>query len=165
MRETSYKTVIAEMTVRALWETQNIMDCIPDEIWDKEYAGSPLWQHVYHMLHKLDQWFINPRDKDFVEPPIHTPALDDLETYPTGRLGRRHGRKDPQHPPQGAAGGQHQQGQLPFHGSASFQSRSMSAVVSGRLRPSARIRATKAAALQAGSSRRRASARSGGAET
>ena len=88
MRETSYKTVIAEMTVRALWETQNIMDCIPDEIWDKEYAGSPLWQHVYHMLHKLDQWFINPRDKDFVEPPIHSPSLDDLETYPEGRLGR-----------------------------------------------------------------------------
>ena len=29
MRETSYHAVIAEMTVRALWELQNLLDCIP----------------------------------------------------------------------------------------------------------------------------------------
>ena len=32
LRETSYHAVIAEMTVRALWEMQNVMDCIPDEL-------------------------------------------------------------------------------------------------------------------------------------
>ena len=53
------------MTVRALWEMQNVMDCIPDELWDTCYGGAPLWQHVYHTLHHLDQWFINPRDNDF----------------------------------------------------------------------------------------------------
>ena len=31
MRETSYHAVIAEMTVRALWELQNLLDCIPDD--------------------------------------------------------------------------------------------------------------------------------------
>ena len=41
------------------------MDCIPDELWDTCYGGAPLWQHVYHTLHHLDQWFINPRDNDF----------------------------------------------------------------------------------------------------
>ena len=68
VRETSYHAVIGEMTVRALWEMQNVMDCIPDELWDHCYGGAPLWQHLYHTLHHLDQWFINPRDNDFVEP-------------------------------------------------------------------------------------------------
>ena len=63
MRETSYHAVIAEMTVRALWELQNLLDCIPDALWDRCYGGAPLWQHVYHTLHELDQWFINPRDR------------------------------------------------------------------------------------------------------
>lgn len=88
MRETSYHAVITEMTVRGLWETQNVLDCIPDEIWDKCYGGAPLWQHIYHMLHLLDQWFINPRDRDFVEPPIHTPLLQELDIYPSTRLTR-----------------------------------------------------------------------------
>ena len=78
MRENSYHAILTEMTVRALWETQNVLDCIPDELWDRPYGGAPLWQHIYHMLHALDQWFINPRDRYFVEPPIHTPRLEDL---------------------------------------------------------------------------------------
>ena len=88
MRETSYHAVIAEMTVRALWEMQNVMDCIPDELWDTCYGGAPLWQHVYHTLHHLDQWFINPRDNDFVEPPVHTPHLQELSIYPAAHLSR-----------------------------------------------------------------------------
>ena len=89
MRETSYHAVIAEMTVRALWELQNLLDCIPDALWDRCYGGAPLWQHVYHTLHELDQWFINPRDTDFVEPPIHTPHLQELHIYPAVRLDRQ----------------------------------------------------------------------------
>ena len=42
MRETSYHAVIAEMTVRALWELQNLLDCIPDALWDRCYGGAPL---------------------------------------------------------------------------------------------------------------------------
>ena len=89
MRESSYTAVIVEMTVRALWETQNAMDCIPDEIWDKSYGGAPLWQYLYHTLHKLDQWFVNPADPGFVEPPIHAPHLDELGVCPAVRLSRR----------------------------------------------------------------------------
>ena len=88
MRETSYHAVIAEMTVRALWELQNLLDCIPDALWDRCYGGAPLWQHVCHTLHELGQWFINPRDTDFVEPPIHTPHLQELHIYPAVRLDR-----------------------------------------------------------------------------
>lgn len=89
MRETSYHAVIGEMTVRALWEMQNVMDCIPDELWDHCYGGAPLWQHLYHTLHHLDQWFINPRDNDFVEPPVHTPHLQELDIYPATHFSRR----------------------------------------------------------------------------
>ena len=39
MRETSYHAVIAEMTVRALWELQNLLDCIPDALWDRCYGA------------------------------------------------------------------------------------------------------------------------------
>ena len=38
MRETSYHAVIAEMTVRALWELQNLLDCIPDALWAVSYT-------------------------------------------------------------------------------------------------------------------------------
>lgn len=89
MRETSYNGILGEMTVRALWEAQNVIDCVPDELWDKTCGGSPLWQHIYHMLHALDQWFINPRSQDFVEPPVHSPLLQELEIYPATRLSRR----------------------------------------------------------------------------
>ena len=37
MRETSYHAVIAEMTVRALWELQNLLDCIPDALFHFSY--------------------------------------------------------------------------------------------------------------------------------
>lgn len=82
MREASYHDVIAEMTVRALWETQNVIDCIPDELWTRAYGGDPLWLHLYHMLQSLDQWFINPKASDFVEPPFHTPPLQKTPGIP-----------------------------------------------------------------------------------
>lgn len=79
MLETSYNAILGDMTVRALWEVQNVIDCIPDAIWEKPYGGRPLWQHVYHMLRKLDQWFINPRADDGIPPPLQ----DDV-TWPAG---------------------------------------------------------------------------------
>lgn len=89
MRESSYTAVIVEMTVRALWETQNTMDCIPQELWNTSFGGVPLWQYLYHLLHRLDQWFVNPQDPAFVEPPIHVPGLEDLHTRPKVQLTRR----------------------------------------------------------------------------
>jgi len=88
MRENSYHAIITEMTVRGLWETQNVLDCIPDALWDTPFAGAPVWQYAYHMLHELDQWFVDPNDPDFLEPPIHAPRLQDLHTPPSVRLSR-----------------------------------------------------------------------------
>ncbi len=71
--------VIVNQTHRALWEVKNVIDCVPDELWDKEYCGMPCWKHIYHMLHSLDLWYINPRDKDYMEPDIHEKDLNNLD--------------------------------------------------------------------------------------
>ena len=40
-------------------------------------CGMPVWKHVYHMLHSLDRWFINPQV--YEEPPFHEPNLNSLD--------------------------------------------------------------------------------------
>lgn len=42
-----------------------------------------------HMLHSLDQWFINPWDKGFTEPPIHEENLNDLDIIALKSLSRK----------------------------------------------------------------------------
>lgn len=79
MKQDSFLDIIRDQTERALWEVQNVIDCIPDGLWKKCYCGMPMWKHVYHMLHSLDLWFINPHDKNFAEPPFHVRDLNDLD--------------------------------------------------------------------------------------
>lgn len=79
MQQNGYLAIIKDQTERALWEVKNVIDCIPDSLWNKHYCGMPTWKHVYHMLHSLDLWFINPRDKAFTEPPFHVRDLNNLD--------------------------------------------------------------------------------------
>lgn len=79
---------IKDQTARALWEVKNVIDCVPDELWNKEYCEMPCWKHIYHMLHSLDLWFINPRDKNFTEPAIHEKDLNDLDVVSAKQLSR-----------------------------------------------------------------------------
>ena len=37
----------------------------------------PIWKHIYHMLHSLDQWYINPNE--YTHPPFHTENLNSLD--------------------------------------------------------------------------------------
>ena len=37
----------------------------------------PIWKHVYHTLHSMDQWFINP--DEFEEPPFHEEGLNSID--------------------------------------------------------------------------------------
>ena len=71
--------VIIDQTNRALWEVHNVIDCVPAELWNREYCGMPLYKHIYHMLHSLDLWYINPNASDFTEPNIHVPNLNNLD--------------------------------------------------------------------------------------
>jgi len=58
----------------------------PDELWNKEYCEMPCWKHIYHMLHSLDLWFINPRDKEYTEPDIPEMDLNSLDVIPSKSL-------------------------------------------------------------------------------
>lgn len=80
--------IITDQTQRALWEVKNVIDCIPEELWDKKYCEMPCWKHVYHMLHSLDQWYINPCDIDFKEPEIHVKDLNNLDVISEKHLSR-----------------------------------------------------------------------------
>lgn len=79
MEENNYSNIIKDQTDRALWEVQNVISCIPDKMWNKLYCNMPVWKHVYHMLHSLDLWFINPWDKQFKEPSFHVLNLNNLD--------------------------------------------------------------------------------------
>lgn len=88
MKQNTYTEIIRDQTDKAIWEVQNVIDCIPDEMWDREYCGMPLWKHIYHTLHSLDLWYINPDDPNYSEPPFHTENLNNLDAVSEGRLTR-----------------------------------------------------------------------------
>lgn len=73
---------IRYLTVRALWETENLIKCIPDELWNKRYDGLPMWKYLYHTLYSMDRWYINPGDPTYQNPPFHTEHLADLNVVP-----------------------------------------------------------------------------------
>lgn len=73
---------IRYLTERALWETENLMKCIPDELWEKRYDGIPMWKYLYHMLYSMDRWYINPYDAEYTDPEFHTDTLANLNVIP-----------------------------------------------------------------------------------
>ena len=73
---------IRYLTERALWETENLIMSIPEEIWNRRYDGIPLWKYLYHMLYSMDRWFINPFDPEYRNPDFHVESLADLNVVP-----------------------------------------------------------------------------------
>ena len=88
MNQSTMTAVIKEQTDRALWEVKNVIGCVPDDLWNKNYCDMPCWKHIYHMLHSLDLWYINPRDRKFVEPSIHEKDLNNLDVFSEKELSR-----------------------------------------------------------------------------
>lgn len=48
----------------------------------------PLWKHVYHMLHSLDLWFMNPNDTGYKEPGFHVKDLNNLDVVTEKEISR-----------------------------------------------------------------------------
>ena len=69
--------IIRDQTARSIWSLRNVIDCILDEYWDKEYCGMPFWKHIYHTIHSLDRWYINP--SKYSEPIFHVDNLNNLD--------------------------------------------------------------------------------------
>ena len=79
MNQNNLSRIIEDQTNRALWEVKNVIDCVSDKIWNTIYCDMPCWKHIYHMLHSLDLWFINPNDPNYQEPSIHEKDLNNLD--------------------------------------------------------------------------------------
>ena len=88
MKQSFLTEIIFDQTKRALWEVKNVIACVPDALWSKKYCNAPLWKHIYHMLHSLDLWFVNPRDPNFKEPSIHEKDLNHLDIMTPKQLNR-----------------------------------------------------------------------------
>lgn len=70
--------LLSVQTERTLWEARNVMRCAAHSgLWETVYCDMPVWRHVYHMLHSLDQWFMSPAH--YSEPSIHVDGLNDLD--------------------------------------------------------------------------------------
>ncbi len=73
---------IRYLTGRALWEMENLIKCITDELWNKRYDGLPMWKYLYHTLYSMDRWYINPGDPVYQNPSFHTDDLANLNVVP-----------------------------------------------------------------------------------
>ena len=89
MKQDHLIEIIEDQTNRALWEAKNVIDCVPDELWNKKYCDMPCWKHIYHMLHSLDLWYMNPKDRRFQEPTIHEKDLNNLDIVSDKTLTRK----------------------------------------------------------------------------
>lgn len=78
--------IIWDQTQRSIWSLKNVLQCVPDELWNKKYCNMPLWKHIYHTLHSFDKSYINPNK--YEEPSFHKDSLDNLDIEANGFLSR-----------------------------------------------------------------------------
>lgn len=55
---------------------QFVLDDLDDAQLKVMISDMPLWKHVYHVLHSLDQWIINPFK--YEDPSFHEPDMNSL---------------------------------------------------------------------------------------
>jgi len=67
------KTTVSDHLELLFWNVE-----ITLETCDIEFilGGMPISKHIYHTLHSLDQWFINPNE--YTEPDFHVDGLNSL---------------------------------------------------------------------------------------
>ncbi len=71
--------MIKRQTNVLFYNIQITFDEVRDILIIPEFSDMPIEKHVYHMLHSLDQWFINPYI--FEEPDFHIDELNSLSVY------------------------------------------------------------------------------------
>lgn len=46
MEQHTLSAILQDQTARALWEVKNVIDCVPDSLWDNLYCGMPLLRNA-----------------------------------------------------------------------------------------------------------------------
>lgn len=68
---------IIKQTKNVIFQNIQItLDAIEDLDAVPRFSDMPYWKHVYHFLHSLDQWFVNPGK--FEEPDFHIENMNSL---------------------------------------------------------------------------------------
>lgn len=75
--EKSLIEIITEQTRILFLNIQEVFNAISEDQMNKFIFDAPLWKHIYHMLHSLDQWFINPFD--YENPDFHKYGMNSFE--------------------------------------------------------------------------------------
>lgn len=52
--------IVMDRAQRLFENTQFVFDYVDDALLAKTLSKWPLWRQLFHMLHSMDQWFINP---------------------------------------------------------------------------------------------------------
>lgn len=68
--------IIKEQTNILFYNIQETFNSVTDTQVNEIISEWPLWKHFYHMLHSLDQWFINPFN--YIEPDFHEEGMNSL---------------------------------------------------------------------------------------
>lgn len=76
MKENYLAGELAQFTEIMFQNIQITLDELTDVRSTPAFSDMPLWKHVYHMLHSLDQWFINP--DEYQEPGFHRENMNSL---------------------------------------------------------------------------------------
>lgn len=77
MNDVLINTIIEHTNVMFYNFSITLKTCDMDTI----LCDMPIWKHVYHTLHSLDQWYINP--EIYNEPNFHEPNLNSLDYFET----------------------------------------------------------------------------------
>ena len=59
---------------------QTTLDYCDDSLMEKSFPTWPVWKQFYHLLHSLDEWFIDP--VSFKEPSMHQPYFRTSDSGP-----------------------------------------------------------------------------------
>ncbi len=52
--------IINSQSTQLFQNIESLFDYVDDQLLTKKNCKWPLWRQLYHMLHSMDQWFINP---------------------------------------------------------------------------------------------------------
>ena len=82
----TFSEIIRDQTKRSIWSLKNVINCVSEEYWHKKYCEMPFWKHIYHTVHSLDRWYINP--ERYAEPDVHAENMNNLDVQTNEILSR-----------------------------------------------------------------------------
>jgi hypothetical protein len=62
------------------------LEIVPSSKFNDLTCGQPYWRHFYHLIHSIDQWFVDPNN--YVEPMFSEKGLNKLEGKPQKKLSK-----------------------------------------------------------------------------